>query len=496
MRCELVEKVFSDGTKYTADRDLAGHIARVVDPNGTIIKSTYNGVGRVVSRSVVHGQGVSGPSREDYSYDGYYLGRLISAENDNSKLKWQCDSMSNYDFSEQELIGINKSTLEMSHNLANEMTSVQVHGSDYRIEYKYDELRREVEALFNSESVRRREFMGKGLRRFEEYGNGINVQREFDGYLRESSRLISPSVYQEQYEFDGVGNIKEIVTGLFEESSLNMVYNSLNCLTKYSREYSLAGLPSESEQYSYDNNLNITSVNRNDGNGEKICSFEVNSRNQYSRVSSEEISYDGNGNLVRDGVFEYTYTYKNELSRVKSIKDGLVVSEHMYDVLGRRIWSRTLNSQLGTTESLCFVYCGNNLVQEIILNDDGSKKLYREYVIESEYDDRIAIRLIDRSDIDGDGQTEEMNLYYYHYGLSGNVIRMTDENGNIVERYEYSPFGETRIFIGPGDDGVWGNGDDSSSIGSRIEIHTCIRIRDLMRRWEYIITNTENTAYD
>lgn len=36
--------------------------------------------------------------------------------------------------------------------------------------------------------------------------------------------------------------------------------------------------------------------------------------------------------------------------------------------------------------------------------------------------------------------------YYYHFDGLGSAIALSDENGDIVERYEYSAFGQTQIF--------------------------------------------------
>jgi RHS repeat-associated protein len=53
------------------------------------------------------------------------------------------------------------------------------------------------------------------------------------------------------------------------------------------------------------------------------------------------------------------------------------------------------------------------------------------------------------------------DAYYYHYDANGNVSHLTDASGNIVERYEYTAFGETSIFDPAG------NSLTQSAIGNR-----------------------------
>ena len=37
------------------------------------------------------------------------------------------------------------------------------------------------------------------------------------------------------------------------------------------------------------------------------------------------------------------------------------------------------------------------------------------------------------------------DYYFYHFNGLGSVVALSDENGAIVERYEYSAFGQTQI---------------------------------------------------
>ena len=38
--------------------------------------------------------------------------------------------------------------------------------------------------------------------------------------------------------------------------------------------------------------------------------------------------------------------------------------------------------------------------------------------------------------------------YYFHHNSAGSTVALTDANGNVVERYEYDPYGRTLVLNG------------------------------------------------
>jgi len=45
----------------------------------------------------------------------------------------------------------------------------------------------------------------------------------------------------------------------------------------------------------------------------------------------------------------------------------------------------------------------------------------------------------------------DSNTYYYHYDGLGSVIALSDESGNVIEKYKYSVYGKTTI-LSPSDE--------------------------------------------
>ena len=95
-------------------------------------------------------------------------------------------------------------------------------------------------------------------------------------------------------------------------------------------------LPVATESFAYD-----ATGNRVETSGLAAVSYSGNILNQYLTTSSDDMntvySYDANGNLTSNGIFTFTYDYKNRLVWVKKVADSSLVTQYVYDVLGRRV---------------------------------------------------------------------------------------------------------------------------------------------------------------
>jgi RHS repeat-associated protein len=122
----------------------------------------------------------------------------------------------------------------------------------------------------------------------------------------------------------------------------------------------------------------------------------------YLTATDWEYSYDHVGNLVNatDGTVSITYTY---------------------DAGGRRV------SRSDGVNTVYYVYDGLNLIEE----RDGLNNVLAEYIYDGALHPRKAI-------IGG-------NAYYFQQDVLGNVTALTNENGEIVETYEYDIYGKPMI---------------------------------------------------
>ncbi len=166
----------------------------------------------------------------------------------------------------------------------------------------------------------------------------------------------------------------------------------------------------QAHSYSYDNV----------GNRETVDSiiYNENNVNQYTNVGGTNFTYDANANLTFDGNNTYTY---DETNRLLTMVIGLSSASYAYDAFNRRI-RKIVN---GTTT--WFVYDGDEVIAEY--GNTGS--LISEYVMGSRIDEVLTM--------------ERNGTYFYHYDGLGSVRYITDGSGNIVEKYDYSPYGNPTI---------------------------------------------------
>jgi len=100
------------------------------------------------------------------------------------------------------------------------------------------------------------------------------------------------------------------------------------------------------------------------------------------------------------------------------------VITYVYDAEGRRIEKK----YDGVTQ-VKFVYAGDQIVAEY----DASDNLLRKYIYGPGIDEPVCM-------IEESGGYE--GTYYYHYDALGSVVMLTDEEGNAVQFYDYSVYGQ------------------------------------------------------
>ena len=97
--------------------------------------------------------------------------------------------------------------------------------------------------------------------------------------------------------------------------------------------------------------------------------------------------------------------------------------DYTYDPAGRRI-KKTIDDDY----SLKYVYDGGNVIAEY----DHDNFLLRKYIYGARVDE--AVCMIDAVDNDAE--------YYYHFDGLGSVVALSDSDGDAVQTYEYSAYGQ------------------------------------------------------
>lgn len=140
-----------------------------------------------------------------------------------------------------------------------------------------------------------------------------------------------------------------------------------------------------------------------------LKSTEYNDANQLVKREGASLSYDDEGNLLSDGLKEYAWDSRGQLTSIS----GAASASFAYDPFGRRV-SKTLN---GTTTDL--LHDGMNVIRESV----------EENVTASLLPDQIFARV-----------TEEGTDSYLTDRL-GNTVALADASGEVATTYAYDPFG-------------------------------------------------------
>ena len=143
--------------------------------------------------------------------------------------------------------------------------------------------------------------------------------------------------------------------------------------------------------------------------------------------TSVTYTYDDAGNLVDDGEFVYSYDAWNRLVKAVNAEDtSVTIHTAEFDGQGRRIRKIVTNAGQYDGTVVCY-YDGWKMIE----TRDGSANLYQQFIHGTQYIDEIVMtRIADKGE------------YYVHQDANWNVIALTDLGGNVLERYEYTPYGQ------------------------------------------------------
>lgn len=453
----MTEVVDGNGNRTTIEYDLLNHPVRRTDPSGRSRLYSYDKEGRIILATDRNGN----RTHMTYNMYGSLMGRTTVSSDKNQritesfcyypdgKLKSLIGGGMRYEY-EYDAAGKLKSKsasgkklIQYEYDLNGNRTSVRdVTGK--KTEYRYNELDLLAEVsdggkslaryFYNPDNTLRRLEVGSGL--ITEYGYDANRNvisqktimlgmdkgfiKDTDLVFKSVSELLKPTVLVDNtYEYDANANCikKDTLSGMSEYT-----YDAVNRLVKV--QY-----PTCSEEYRYDWSGNRTFKGAA-GNTNIECVEEVYTFDECNRVTLQDIrsfrhgsgwenkqniyTYDRQGNLLSDGEYQYTYDVRNRLVQVTD-SQGAVQGNH-YDIEG-------LRTELEENGKLVrFIYDGDNAVVEA--------------------DDNNTIRYIrGLSMVSSDSEAAKT---YYHYTSDemGSVTHITDENGTVLNTYEYDAFGK------------------------------------------------------
>jgi len=404
---------YADGTTMQFEYGHNGKLRRRINPNGEQIAYEYDDLDRLVKIEY------PGSNASSFSYD--VNGRIVAADNNYSTVSFSYDAdgrlvsrtqdgkttQYSYDLVNRLLTIVYPSgqTFRESYDRRGRLLSVTDNAGDRIVEYIYDSLDNVKNKVFGNGISGDYSYGFNNLVKLLKYTNssgeiGLNLQyhRDLQGQLVAIENFVDTQRSQD-YQYDAEQRLVEFNRGVMDQTQ-----------TVPNPELTVA--------YDLDFLGNWRSVTK-DGLREDRS---VNAVNQYLNVSGIGIGYDTNGNLTDDGTYLYEYNEDFRLIEIKEKSTGNVIASYRYDALGYRVKTLTLGVQ---TE---FVYDRDRVVEEY---SDGS--LDKVYVYGQYLDEIVQLR---------QGSIE----YYLHNeeGL-GSVMFVSDKAGNIIEKYEYMPYGAIEI---------------------------------------------------
>lgn len=207
----------------------------------------------------------------------------------------------------------------------------------------------------------------------------------------------------------------------------------------------------------------VTVVASKPGSGGGAAVVGAQTREAFIPQREQAFAYDADGNLLADGVWNYTWDAENRLTHM--VSDATAVSwlavhdrqiDFAYDYAGRRVSKRVRDFTTPSDQIRRYLYDGDNLIAEFDGSDDftvACGALQRSYTWGLDLAGSLGatggvgalLQITDHlSDLS----------YFPAYDGNGNVVALLQANGggaagSIVAKYEYSPFGELLRAEGP-----------------------------------------------
>lgn len=267
--------------------------------------------------------------------------------------------------------------------------------TDFRgntIDYSYDQIGNLVAITYPGGRIVRYTYYKTGQIKTVTDWDGRVTSFEYDG----NGRLVKttrPEGSVEERTYDAVGRLVTIV----DKNGENVINQTV---------------------YSYDESNNVTSVSMSDDtliDGLASAEMKYNAANQLIEYNGEEVKYDADGNMIygplNGSMAEFKYDCRNRL-----ISAGGVT--YSYDAENNRI------SKTSGDETIEYVVDSIGSLTSILTASTDSEITYYVY----------GTGLI--------GQEKNDEYLVYHYNNIGSTEAITDINGEIVEKFEYGPYGE------------------------------------------------------
>jgi len=408
---------------YTNDRNR--YLQSLTYGNADNVEYTYDNKGRLLTQTYEDGDTVS------YTYDNNgALAKVKDSATGRTTTYY-------YDLTDRMMKYVEKGT-DFSHSVGyeydtkNNLTQLveEINGTKHTASYTYDDDNRIETVTTDGATVTYTyDTWGRLHTKVTKNSSGASVLTEeytyvkptINGVTAESTQIaqykvISGStVITYNYTYDDNGNILSINEGA---NTTSYVYDSANQLIRENNqaggftntwEYDAGGNILSRKDYAY------TIGSLNSPTNIDTYSYQTNTWGDIqTRRNNGFVSYDSIGNPLSDNIFSYTWEHGRQLA---TLTLGGVTWTYQYNSDGMRIGRAPENGYA----SYEYVYNGDQLVQMET----------RGYTVNFTYD------------TSGHPTTMQYrnSVLYYITNIQGDVIGLSDRNGNVLVRYTYDAWG-------------------------------------------------------
>jgi len=427
-------------------------ICQSTDPRGVITNLYYDQLSRLTKKT--HSD--STPTTT-YSFDAgsYGKGRQTAMTDGSGSTTWTYDADGRVRTEQRTLAGITK-TITYSYTLDGSLSSV-VYPSGHTINYSVGNAERQTaivdstsginyvgslsgQSLYSPTGAPATLLLGKtgtfgGITSSFTYNNRMQLNIEQTTSSNGTPMNLSFCFYQLQsgnacpaQSSGNNGNVVGVVNNADGTRTQALTYDSLNRIST-AQSQATSGQTCWGLSFGIDAIANLTSESVT-----KCSSLPLSlSINSYNQISNSGFHYDASGNLISDGLYQYSYDAEGRMISASGMSGGPYC--YSYDGGGFRVLKSNANGALCSQATVDVIYwrdIAGNTVAETDSSGSTTNQNYHEYIFLA--GKRIAQR-------DGLG-----NVHFYFSDRLGSTQVITDSQGNKCYDTDYLPFG---VEVGP-----------------------------------------------
>lgn len=408
---QLTRITFANSKTQQFAYDANGNTVTFTDESGHQMGFVYDALSRLTQKTYPNN------TADSFTYDAN--GNMLTANNADAQVSFTYDPVGRM-LSET----LNGKTTSYAYN-TRQRTLTKTYPSGRTIVEEYDLRQRMTGIKENNNYFVTLAYNANDFLTQRAYGNGTTTTFVYNALNQLTQLTDNPNIANVQMTYDAVGNMLSKKDLLRPNKSEVYGYDALNRLMSFKQGEISTGVeipnPLKQVQYAMDALGNRTTVTTNG----VATQYTANNMNAYTALTGGQNmtpQYDDNGNMTSDGTHTYQYNYNN---RLVSVDNGQTAT-YKYDALNRRI-QKVVVEPVETT--INYYYSGDQAIEE----RDANNAVQATYIFGISVDDVLQMQ-------------RGGNTYYYHKNHLGSVVALTDGSGNLVERYEYDPYGQPSFF--------------------------------------------------